>query len=227
MADVVPSQSHEKWATALALSVLLSGTIFGVLSVFSFSWFLFRHSTLPEELAQFFTTTNLALSFTFDHPFLFFTTVMEHQARQALDLIKNTNVLLDTKLDFLGKLKANIKHQNVPELAISVCFEVVRSTISTLQLHDIGFSILSHLTKRLLLQAQRSILATQGRLIYSCLVDRLGDAKDRVRTRAIQALADFWPVSPDAVEELVKDTALASRNPRTKEAAMEWVTKVC
>ena len=151
---------------------------------------------------------------------------MDQLASNVLDVIRNTNVSLNSKLDLLSRLKATIKHQHVPEPAISASFDVVRVAISSLDLLDAGFSILSHLTKRLILQDHQSILASEGNKTYSCIVDRLGDARDRVRSRALQALVDFWSVSPADVEQVIRDISLASKVPKAKEAGMQWILKV-
>ncbi|KAL9109991.1 MAG: hypothetical protein Q9187_008103, partial [Circinaria calcarea] len=130
------------------------------------------------------------------------------------------------KLDLLSRLKATIKHQHVPEVAIPASFDVVRIAISSSDLLDAGFSILSHLTKRLILQDHHSILASQGNQTYSCIVDRLGDTRDRVRSRALQSLVDFWSVSPTDVEQVIRDIALASKVSKAKEAGMQWILKM-
>ena len=152
---------------------------------------------------------------------------MDQLASNVLVVIENTNVSLANKLDLLSRLKATIKHQHVPEVAIPASFDVVRIAISSSDLLDAGFSILSHLTKRLILQDQHSILASQGNQTYSCIVDRLGDARDRVRSRALQSLVDFWSVSPTDVEQVIRDISLASKVSKTKEAGMQWILKVC
>lgn len=151
---------------------------------------------------------------------------MDQLASHVLDVTKNTNVPLNTKLDLLSRLKATIKHQHVPELAISASFDVVRVAISSSDLLDAGFSILSHLTKRLILQDHHSILTSEGKKTYNCIADRLEDGRDRVRSRALQALIDFWSVSPTDVEEVIRDISLASKVPKAKEAGLQWVLKV-
>ena len=151
---------------------------------------------------------------------------MDQLASHVLDVIKNTGVPLNTKLDLLSRLKATIKHQHVPELAIVASFDVVRVAISSSDLLDAGFSILSHLTKRLILQDHHSILASEGNKTYSYIADRLEDARDRVRSRALQALIDFWSVSPTDVEQVIRDISLSSKVSKAKEAGMQWVLKV-
>ena len=151
---------------------------------------------------------------------------MESQAQNLEGVLKNNNVFLPTKLALLAKLKANIKHQHVPLPAISPCFEVVRTAISSPELLEQGFSILSHLTKRLLLQDQGSILASQATKTYPYVIHSMGDSKDRVRIRAAQALTDFWTSFHADVEQALRDTALDSEVPAVKENAMQWIIKV-
>ncbi|MCJ1245786.1 suppressor of tub2 mutation [Trapelia coarctata] len=151
---------------------------------------------------------------------------MEQQATHLLAVSKNAHVPLETKLDLLIKLKTYIKHHHVPESAIAPAFDVVRFAISNSQLLDAGFSILSHLTKRLELQEQLPLTAAQGKKTYPIILERLGDAKDRVRLRAIQALTEFWKASHTDVEQLIRDSALSGKSPRVKEAAMQWILKM-
>jgi CLIP-associating protein 1/2 len=132
----------------------------------------------------------------------------------------------DTKLDLLTKLKTHIKHHHVPEPAINPAFEVVRFALSNPQLVDAGFSILSHLTKRLELQDQLPVTAAQGKKTYPIVLERLADAKDRVRLRAIQALTELWKASPADVEQVIRESALSGKSPRAKESAMQWIIKV-
>ncbi|MCJ1395814.1 suppressor of tub2 mutation [Xylographa bjoerkii] len=159
------------------------------------------------------------------HSLLFEVLSMEQQATHLLAVLKNSNVMVDTKIDLLTKLKTQIKHQQVPEVAISPVFEVVRTAISNAQLLDAGFSILFHLTKRLELQDQSAIIAAEGKKTYSYILERLGDAKDRTRSWAIQALTEFWKASHTDVEQVIRDMALSGRSPRAKEAAMQWIVK--
>ena len=160
------------------------------------------------------------------HSLLFEVLSMEQQATHLLAVLKNSNVTVDTKIDLLTKLKTQIKHQQVPEVAINPVFEVVRTAISNVQLLDAGFSILFHLTKRLELQDQSSIIAAEGKKTYSYILERLGDTKDRTRSWAIQALTEFWKTSHTDVEQIIRDMALSGKSPRAKEAAMQWIVKV-
>ena len=148
---------------------------------------------------------------------------MDSLAKQAVASIKATGVSVENKLRQLTELKAEIKHRHCPEAAVGPLFEVIRISLSTPHLTDAGFSILGHLTKRLELQDQASMLQAQGVRTYSILLERLADPKDRIRQRASQALTDFHNVAALDVEQFVRDNVLVSRNPRAKEVGMHWI----
>jgi CLIP-associating protein 1/2 len=153
---------------------------------------------------------------------------MEARATEVLGALRNTNLSIESKSATLAKLKSEIKQKNVPESAIPAVFDAVRlaiasqhSTISTT-----GFSALGHLLKRLYLQEQLHAVAYQGRHTYPMLLERMGDHKERVRAQASQAFADFWPASPQEVEQQVLESALCGKNPRAKETAVLWLAMV-
>lgn len=148
---------------------------------------------------------------------------MDGAAKQTLTSIRGSGVPVEVKLKQLAELKAEIKHRHCPEAAVGPLFDVIRISLATPHLTDAGFSILGHLTKRLELQDQASILQAQGARTYHALSDRLADPKDRIRQRAIQALTDFHTVAPADVEQFIRDSVLTNRNPRAKEAGMHWV----
>ena len=150
---------------------------------------------------------------------------MDGLAIDALAALK-AGVPTDTKLKLLTELKAEIKHRHCPESAVAPLFDVVRASISTPHLADAGFSILSHLTKRLIGQDQILVLQTQGLKTYPCLLERLADSRDRIRNRAVQALTDFHAIAASDVEQFVRDKVLTCRSPKAKEAGMQWVAGV-
>lgn len=148
---------------------------------------------------------------------------MDGLAITTLTSIRGTGVPVETKLKHLTGLKAEIKHRHCPETAVGPLFDVIRLSLATPHLTDAGFSILGHLTKRLELQEQSSLLQMQGVKTYPALLERLTDPKDRIRQRAIQSLSDFHATAPADVEQFVRDHVLTSRSPRAKEAGMRWV----
>ena len=150
---------------------------------------------------------------------------METLASSTLIALKST-APIDTKLKHLTALKADIKHRHCPEHAVAPLFDAIRISLATPHLTDAAFSILGHLMKRLELQDQHSLLQTQGIKTYPCLLERLADQKDRTRSRTLQAFTDFHSLSASDVEHFVRDYALNNRNPRVKEAGMQWVSSV-
>lgn len=151
---------------------------------------------------------------------------MDLLASNTLAALKST-APIDTKLKHLTELKAEIKHRHCPENAVPPLFDAIRISLATPHLTDAAFSILGHLMKRLELQDQHSLLQAQGVKTYPSLLERLADQKDRIRHRALQALTDFHSISASDVEQFVRDHALTNRHPKTKEAALQWVTSVC
>lgn len=151
---------------------------------------------------------------------------METLASNTLTALKST-APIDTKLKHLTGLKAEIKHRHCPEHVVPPLFDAIRISLTTPHLTDAAFSILGHLMKRLELQDQHSLLQAQGAKTYPCLLERLADQKDRTRGRALQAFIDFHSISAPDVEQFVRDHALTNRHPKSKEAAMQWVSRVC
>lgn len=150
---------------------------------------------------------------------------MELLASNALASLRST-VAIEKKLKHLTELKAEIKHRYCPENAVPPLFDVIRVSLTTPHLVDAAFSILGHLMKRLELQDQSSLLQIQGIKTFPCLLERLADQKDRIRSRALQALIDFHNVATQDVEQFVRDNVLTSRSPKAKEAGMQWVLTV-
>jgi hypothetical protein len=69
---------------------------------------------------------------------------MEQQARAVLTTIRDSAVLSSERLSILESLKAYIKHHAVSAAAVQTTFEIIRLGISTFQLDDFAFSMLSH-----------------------------------------------------------------------------------
>lgn len=148
---------------------------------------------------------------------------MEQQAANLLTVLRDSNVPVDTKLDLIDKLKSHIKHHVVPENAVAPTFDVIRLCLTFSQLQDSAFSVLSHMTKRMTLQHQHELLIYQGSKTYAVVLERLGDVRDRVQARAMQCLSEFWKISPQEVETLIRDQALSSSKPRIRKAAVQWI----
>ena len=151
---------------------------------------------------------------------------MEAHAHHVFGTIRSKSVALDTKLEELRKLKALIKHNAVPESAAAVSFEIIRAAIDSPQLAILGFSMLTHLVKRYVIQNLQMPLCIQAKATYPLLIRALGSAKDSIRSCAIKAFVELWAIFPGDVEEVIRDKALTTTNARTKTSAMHWITSV-
>ncbi|KAI9831777.1 MAG: hypothetical protein M1819_004674 [Sarea resinae] len=143
--------------------------------------------------------------------------------------LRDTSRSNDDKIKCINDVKSTIKHHVVSEEAAPSMFEFVRTAISSQHSSIVvaGFSTLNHLLKRLNIQEQPKLIAAQSGRTLPLLIERLGDPKERYRLCAAQALADFWTVSQLDVEREIRDSALAGKNQRAKEAGMHWLSKMC
>ncbi|KAL4873776.1 clasp N terminal-domain-containing protein [Aspergillus spectabilis] len=150
---------------------------------------------------------------------------MEAKAKEALAVLKNSNLSLDAKVTQILGLKSDIKQKNVPPAAKDALFECLRLAIASphYQLLAAGFSMLGHLIKRLFVQDEHQTVAEQAYQLYGSLVERMGDHKDRVRAHAAQAFTDLWPADGPQVEYQVLEVALTGKNPRAKESSLVWL----
>ncbi|KAI9850190.1 MAG: suppressor of tub2 mutation [Thelocarpon superellum] len=150
---------------------------------------------------------------------------MDAQARRVLADLRSSEVSVEAKSNELNELKSSIKHHHVPDGIVAVLFEIVR--LATSSQHSLlvgqGLSTLGHLLKRLHLQ-NADYLVAHGPRILPLLIDALGDRKDRHRGLAMQCLSDLWISCSQDVERLVRDSGMISKNPRTKESSMQWLT---
>ncbi|EHA18129.1 hypothetical protein ASPNIDRAFT_119023, partial [Aspergillus niger ATCC 1015] len=153
---------------------------------------------------------------------------MEPKATELVATLKNLNLAIDAKVSFLNSVKSDIKQKNVSEGAIPPIFESLRLSIASSHstLLSAGFSTLGHFLKRLFIQEQHSIVASQARHLYPLLLERLGDHKERVRAQAAQAFTDFWPAASHEVEQHVLGTALVGKNNRAREMSMIWLANL-
>ena len=150
---------------------------------------------------------------------------MDHQAAHTLAVIKNPDTPIDSKLGLLEKLKALIKHQNIPEAAVSTTFEVFRYAIYTSQLTALGFEGLSVLVRRLTNQGLLMAIAAHATEFYPLLTGMLGDLDDTNRIWAIKAFMEFWTCQTLEVSEVMQNI-IRGGNPPMKISALLWVVKV-
>ena len=155
------------------------------------------------------------------------TSMMDSQAKRVLAALRSHDVSVETKSNELNELKSAIKHHVVPDGTVSTLFDIIR--ISTSSQHSMlvgqGMSTLGHLLKRLHLQ-NPDYLVAHGPRIIPLLIEGLGDRKDRHRALAMQCLSDLWLSCPQDVERILRESAMSSKNPRTKESSMHWLATV-
>lgn len=154
---------------------------------------------------------------------------MEEQTAALLAALKkqaSTNV--DKRLDLFGSLKSSIKHQRVPEGCQAQMLECIRIAIgdkTSAQLVTTGFSTLSHLIKRLVLQKETHIITQHTQQLVPILLDHLGNAREAHRSAASVLLVELHPYCHADVDAGIHG-AMGGSNPRAKETAMTWVVKM-
>ncbi|XRM41175.1 suppressor of tub2 mutation [Aspergillus tubingensis] len=153
---------------------------------------------------------------------------MDSKATELVATLKNLNLAIDAKVSCLNSVKSDIKQKNVPESAIPSIFDALRLSLASSHqtLLSAGFSTMGHFLKRLFIQEQHGIVASQARHLYPVLLERLGDHKERVRAQAAQAFTDFWPAASHEVEQHVLGTALVGKNNRAREMSMIWLANM-
>lgn len=154
---------------------------------------------------------------------------MEEQTAALLAALKkqaSTNV--EQRLQLFSNLKSSIKHQRVPESCQASILECIRIAISaqtSAALVNTGFSTLSHLVKRLVLQKETHIITSHASSLCPILLDRLGDAREAHRSAASLLLTDLYQYCHTDIDAGIHN-AIGGNNPRAKETAMTWVVKV-
>ncbi len=154
---------------------------------------------------------------------------MDEQAATLLATLRKSSTPVEAKLALFNNLKSNIKHLRVPESAQATIFECVKLAIASQtssSLVSAGFGTLGHLIKRLSLQDQPAVIASQSSKLFPTLLDRLGDPRENHRNAAAQSLSDLWAFNPTEVERLLRDGAMTGTNARAKDETMHWVVKV-
>ncbi|KAF2998879.1 suppressor of tub2 mutation [Curvularia kusanoi] len=154
---------------------------------------------------------------------------MEEQTAALLAALKkqaSTNV--DKRLDLFGSLKSSIKHQRVPESCqadILECIRIAMTAQTSAQLVTTGFSTLSHLIKRLVLQKETHILSSHAAQLCPVLLDHLGNAREAHRSAASVLLVELYHYCHTEIDAGIHN-AIGGNNPRAKETAMAWVVKM-
>jgi CLIP-associating protein 1/2 len=58
------------------------------------------------------------------------------------------------------------------------------------------------------------------------VIEKMGDQKEKYRLLAAQCLTTFWKSAPMDVERIIKNVGMVGKNPRMKEASMNWLVQV-
>ncbi|KAL8793782.1 MAG: hypothetical protein Q9195_003612 [Heterodermia aff. obscurata] len=154
---------------------------------------------------------------------------METQVSSLLDLMRSNTVALPIIQGSLRQLKADIKHKHVPQVAVASIFDIIRLTLVPTEYLDLGFSTLTHLTKRLIQQRQIPLLELQARRTIPLLFELFDHEKERIRGRAVQALGELCHISFavfNNVENILRDEGLRSQSKRIIPAVCEWIIKM-
>ncbi|KAL4944459.1 clasp N terminal-domain-containing protein [Aspergillus oleicola] len=130
---------------------------------------------------------------------------MEQKAVELVSVLRNSNLSIDAKVTHLLGLKSDIKQKNVPQGAVPPIFEALQVSIASPHsaLYTAGFSTLGHFFKRLVIQEMHNLISVFARDLVTCLMDRLGDHKKRIRDLAQQAILDVQPFAPQQIEDLL------------------------
>jgi CLIP-associating protein 1/2 len=152
--------------------------------------------------------------------------ITEKQVSDLLTLLR-TDANIDTKVAQVTAIKSGIKQHNVPDNLVAQLFDALR-TASTSQhaaLVNAGFTSLNHLLTRLSRQEPKYLVKEAARTL-PLVVDKMGDLKEKFRSLATQALTTFYNAAPMDVERSLRNTAMVGKNPRAKEASLQWLLQM-
>lgn len=152
--------------------------------------------------------------------------INEDQVANLLAILR-TDASIDVKVNQINNVKSGIKQNIVPEPCIVPLFEASRTSMASQHaaIANAGFSTLNHLLTRVSRQEPKFVIKEAARTL-PLVVDKMGDVKEKHRQLAAQCLTSFWKVSPLDAERIVKTAGLVGKNPRMKEASMNWVVQV-
>ncbi|POS87152.1 hypothetical protein EPUL_001257 [Erysiphe pulchra] len=151
--------------------------------------------------------------------------VDEEQVSNLLEVLR-TDATIDTKVNLINQIKSGIKQNNVPETCIVSLFEAARVAMTSQQaaIVSAGFTTLGHLLSRISRQEPKFIAKESSRTL-PLVLEKMGDSKEKYRQLAAQCLTTFWTKSSPDVERIVKNTGLTSKNPKMKDACMNWIVQ--
>ncbi|KAL6881251.1 ARM repeat-containing protein [Trichoderma novae-zelandiae] len=152
------------------------------------------------------------------------TKLTDDQVHNLAAVLRNDNTHFDVKVQYVNAIKTGIKQHNIPETCIPQLFDGLRLASSSqhVALATAGFTALNHLFTRMSRQEPKH-LAKEAARTLPLVVEKLGDSKDKPRALALQSLNTLYAVTPADVERSIRNTAMVGKNPRAKEAAMQWL----
>jgi CLIP-associating protein 1/2 len=151
----------------------------------------------------------------------------DDQVANLTTILRSDNIHFDTKVQYVNTIKSGIKQHNVPETCIPQLFEGLRSASASqhVALATAGFTALNHLFTRMSRQEPKYLVKEAARTL-PLVVEKLGDSKDKPRALAMLSLNTLYSVVPADVERSIRNTAMVGKNPRAKEASMQWLLEV-
>ncbi|KAK3391058.1 clasp N terminal-domain-containing protein, partial [Podospora didyma] len=150
--------------------------------------------------------------------------ITEEEVENLQAILVGTDASIDAKVQLVTIVKSHIKQQNVPDNCIAPLFEALRTASSSqhANLVNAGFTALNHLLTRLTRQDPKH-LAKEAARTLPLIIEKLGDQKEKFRAIALQSLATLYKVAPIDVERSVRNIAMGGKNPRAKEASLQWL----
>jgi CLIP-associating protein 1/2 len=144
-----------------------------------------------------------------------------------LQALLRTDASVDAKVQLVNAIKSGIKQHNVPDNCVAPLFEALRTASQSQHavLVNAGFTGVNHLLTRLSRQEPK-FLAKEAARTLPLIVEKLGDQREKLRSLAQQSLVTLYQPAPMDVERSVRNTAMAGKNPRAKEASMQWLLQV-
>ncbi|KAK7743200.1 suppressor of tub2 mutation [Cytospora paraplurivora] len=146
---------------------------------------------------------------------------------EALQKVLRSDASVDAKVAQVTAVKTGIKHHNVPDTCVAELFEALRTASSSQHavLVNAGLTSLNHLLTRISRQEPKFI-TREAKVTLPFLTEKLGDQKEKFRSLAVQSLATMYKVVPVDVERHVRNLAMSSKNPKAKEASLQWLLQM-
>ncbi|KAK1759267.1 clasp N terminal-domain-containing protein [Echria macrotheca] len=144
-----------------------------------------------------------------------------------LQALLRTDAPIDAKVNQVTYAKSSIKQHNVPDACIAPLFDALRTASGSQHsaLVNAGFTGLNHLLTRLSRQEPKYLAKEAGRTL-PIIIEKLGDQKEKFRSVALQSLVTLYSAAPLDVERSVRNTAMVGKNPRAKEASLQWLLQM-